>query len=99
MGEVLAQEHQTGPNPAILPFAIQVLHREIITISHNSHHVCTGCTDHSSTGNCVSLMTQLADMNDTALVQQLCENILGQTLCQRTCHDIFDTYGIDGTFC
>ena len=35
MGEVLAQEHQTGPNPEIQPFAIQVLHREIITISHN----------------------------------------------------------------
>ena len=58
-----------------------------------------GCTDHSTTGNCATLLTQLAEMNDTALVQFLCENSLGQTLCQRTCHDIFYTCGIDGTFC
>ena len=33
MEEVPAQEHRTELNPAIQPFAIQVLPREIITIS------------------------------------------------------------------
>ena len=59
------------------------------------------CTDHSTTGNCAALLTQLAELDDTALVQQLCEGDggLGSTLCQRTCHEIFYTYGITGTFC
>ena len=104
MGEVPAREDRTKPNLAIQQSATQVCFSASLINSYKmfvSKHpqFLTGCTDHSTTGNCDTLLTLLAEMNDTALVQTMCENSLGSTLCQRTCHDIFYEYGIDGTFC
>ena len=111
MGEVPARVARPRSNPAIQQYAIQVnlgiINPLMNAVSSEQLNFPTinepppDCTDHSTTGNCASLLTQLAELGNLTLVQQLCEGDggLGSTLCQRTCHDIFYTYDIVGTFC